>query len=484
MKKFIAFAVVLLAVLSAVSCKSGPDTPYSAPASAETGPLLGANIARVYTPASRESRFILNGEPIEGSVVGKAYFDAAADGRTALAWVDTVVYFVSEKGVDRLGAGISTAELSFKGDEAFYQLGDKLYKYSLETRSSEVVDEGIMSVIQFAISPSGASVMFTAVYNDAPGEYRTKLLRGGSLAPALEGMAGAVIAVSDDAETVWYMDPSKGFCADVGGETRVVSAECDAASNYNFTSDLGEVIFSTKDGRQILYRLGDGKTSELGTGFGYSIKTEIYSMSKVTLFSYINDVLTFENGLFMLRNTVGESYAYTVGLIRDDFSVSILAENAKKYAASPDGERIIWLKDEALYSTDMSGKTEELSSSAVSFDLSPDGKTLLFITSEGLLYSVKDGSFTEIDGSVSSCAALDGCFIYIKDKTGQTGTLCSHSAEGGTRELMPNVSRFNKRHGQVLVYADPEAYGDTDVYTLFISTNGLGLTKISEGVEP
>ena len=39
------------------------------------GASLGANIARVYTPADRTSRFMLNGAMLEGTVTGKAYFD-------------------------------------------------------------------------------------------------------------------------------------------------------------------------------------------------------------------------------------------------------------------------------------------------------------------------------------------------------------------------------------------------------------------------
>lgn len=474
MKKTI--AIMLLAALLLGLCACAKTVP---------GAHLTANIARVYTPENRTSRFVLNGTELEGSVIGKAYFDAAADGRTALAWVDTVLYFVSEKGVDSLGTDIGTAEISCDGKSALYLMGDMLYSYSLETRESRVVDTSVASVIQFAFSPHGECAVYTVSYDEEPDVYRTMLLKEGWITPVLEGKNAVVLAVSDDAKTIWYYDiNAQALCAEADGVRTEVSKECGAATNYNFTNDLNEVIFSTDDSREIFYRLSDGLTCELGTGFGYSLKTDVYSISKVNLFAYVNDVNSFLDGFFMLRRKGQESYIYTLGYLSAKGAVKTIAEEAYKYLISADGKRVLWLGIDGLYSAGASGKAQRIAEDAVDIIDGGDGNTVYYQSSALSLFMIKgSGKPEKLDTLVESAAVFGGECWYIKEYKNGAGTLM-RTGGGEAEKALENAARIDLRAGQLMIYADPVNDGTKTLYTLYIYTQETGLKLISEGVEP
>ena len=69
---------------------------------AGVGPRVMHNVARFYSPAERQSVFAIDGKRVDGSVTGRAEMTNSARGDTSLAWVDSTLYFVSEKGIDAL----------------------------------------------------------------------------------------------------------------------------------------------------------------------------------------------------------------------------------------------------------------------------------------------------------------------------------------------------------------------------------------------
>ena len=449
------------------------------------GSVLADNIARIYTPGDRTSRFVHNGAAIDGTVVGKAYFNAAADGRTALAWVDRTLYFVSDKGVDLLGSGIGAAEISKDGGSALFLDGDVIYRYSLETRGTAAVDEGVESVVQFAFSPSGDTFMFTARYSSESGAYRTRLFKDGRLLDAEELSGSIVLAVNDAADIIYYYDAPKGaFSVLTEDGSRVISEECGPVSRYDFTNDLGEVIFSTEDGKEIWYRLSDGSAAELGTGFGYSLGTDVFSISTLTLFTYIYDTSSFADGLYMLRKNAGDAYIYSIGRLSRDGRTRILVENALKYEIPSDGSRIVWLGTDGLFSTDLNGGTKALASDAEDFALSEDGNAVCYVSAAGELFRVSGNRAAEkLDSRVDSLCWFKGRCFYIKDRTDGVGTLCSSDGRE-TRITAANAVRFSRRAGQLLVYTDPVGYGDREIYSLLISADGNEFFLAAEGVEP
>ena len=481
MKKTLAIILILssLLVLSACGAKK-----------AEVGAKLSTNIARCYTPGNRESRFAVNGSPLDGSVIGKAYFDTSADGKAALAWVDTVLYYVSvNNGVESLGAGISTAELSYDGRLAFFLMDGKIYMFSAETHESAVLEEGVSAMTQLAVSPGSINVFYTAEYEN--GAVRTMRYADGSLSVYWEDANKVVLAVTDDAKALYYFDKKEGFCVEVDGEARVISKDCGAATNYNFNADLSEVIFSTNDksyndpeaeagSDEIFYRLSDGRTTNLGKGFGYTLKTDEFSISKITLFSYINNIKTFTNGFYLFRQTIEDNYIYSVGLIDGKGEMNMLCENAVDYQASPDGSRVVWLTTGVLHATDTSGRTKELANNVLDFKLSEDGKYAYYITGANSLFRVSmSGKEKKLDSSVSSLACVGAVCVYIKDD----GELWY--ADGKTRvKALDNASRLDRRAGHLLVYSNESEENGTKIYTLHFSTDGKTFNWFADGVEP
>ncbi|MBO4562834.1 MAG: hypothetical protein J5772_04400 [Clostridia bacterium] len=480
MKKAIA-AILLLALLAGLTA-CGRRT--------ETGDLLSTNIARVYMKDERSSCFVKDGERIEGEVRGKAYIDIAADGNTALAWVDSIVYFVSEQGIDMLGSGIDAAEISFDGRIALFMLGDKLMRFSAESRASFAIAEGVYDIVQTAISPNSESIVFTAVFEGEGASMRSMLFREGELTPVLTDGSDIVLAVSDDASTIYYFDSAEqALCVQHNGEKTVISTECGAASSYNFTRDLSEVAYFTEGRKTVVWRLSDGLTADLGTGFGYTLKTEVYSMSKLTLPTYINGTGSFLNGLWARRDRADSGdYLFSIAYIDEKGEVDWIVLGADEgYKVSSDAKRVIWQEYDKIYMTDLSGKTTTLAGDAVSFTAEGDCKTVYYISLAGSLFEVKRaGEPKKLDTGVSRIEAMGGGCAYIKDRAeGETGsgTLC-FAKDGKTQEIMGGAVRFEKRSGQLIVYTDPVISGEDVLYTVRFTVNGTDLELIADGVEP
>ena len=463
----------------------------------ETGPQLAHNVARMWFPKERVSRFVLDGRLIDGEAAGQAFMDVSADGRTGIAWVDTAAYFVDETGVRPLGTGISTAVVSFDGKYALYHAEGELRMMAAGTGEYTVIETGLASVQQIAASPATRSVLFTATYENDGVNRRTMLYSDGSLTPVYEGRSVMALAVSDDASLRFFYDFEQGaFCVDRGGEEKVVSTGCDSNTNYNFTNDLSEVAFRIKDGVNYLYRVDGGILTELGPGFDYTLKTDVYSMSTTTLIAYINDVQSFLNGLWLVRSSVEGVYVYGVGRLTSEGELEMLVENASDYKVG--GGRIAWLGGGRLYSTDMRGKTRELASDVTSFVLSDDGTYVYYISNAGSLFGIKGtGKPKKLDSNVSDCAQIGDTLFYIKDAephgTEKTGELCRLTALGSGESVMHNAAAFDKRWGQLMVYAYPPEDGsgeprlETDegftACRVYFTADGAELTLLGEGVE-
>ena len=474
MKRFIrpvALAAAILLALPLAACGGRK---------ADVGPRLEHNTARFYSPSERVSRFTIDCEPVPGKAKGRAFMETSARGNTGLAWVDTAVYFVSAAGVDALGTGIAAAEISFDGGKALFLDGNALKLYSVDTRASQTIDSGISSIVQFAFSPSDESIAFTAYYEYAPETIRTKLYKDGQLTEPFAGRSVIVLAVSDKADIIWYREFAGGeVCVECGGERTVVSENCGADANYNFTNDLREAAFNTSDGMNHLWRLDTKTSSELGEGFDYTLKTDVFSISTKTLFTYINDVDTFTDGFWQKRVRNGNGYLYSIGFIDGSGNIKWLAESAECAAAAPDGSRAAWVKGGLLYSTDLEGKNTRLASEVDSIAFSDDPGELFF-TSGDVLYFVKDLSRPErISSGVAQYEVMGGRCVFVR---GDGALCCADSSKA--EELMSGFASIEKRAGQLLAYADPVSEGDQTVYKAYVSPDGRSFTLVGEGIQP
>lgn len=455
MKRIIA-AAALLAVLSSLFCLAGCVKP------AEVGAKLSDNIARLWFPGERESRFVLNSQPIEGSVTGQAFLDPASNGKTAIAWVDVTPYFISEKGVDKLTDATSAAVISFDGSCAVYQAGEQLMLFSAETRSASVIAEGVASVQQISVSPASKAVAFTAQFSDSGAERRSMIYKDGSLTPILEGKDAIVMAVSDDASLCYYYDFGEATVyAEQNGEKTVVTTKPSLKTNFNFTRDLSEVAFCDSEDVNHLFRLSDKQTFDLGEGFQYTLKTDIYSVSATNVITYINDVDSFENGLWLKRDTIDGVRVYAVGLINGKGELNWLAENVGSYASTNDGKRVLSLGGGKLVSTDMKGKSRELAADVASFAITDDGSFTYYISSAGTLFGIEGtGKPVKLASNASSVKVSGGVCFCLTDVTGDgdaaCGTLKTFRGLEASADIAKNVSSFDRRNGHVIVYVLPE----------------------------
>ena len=445
-------------------------------------PQLAHNVARLYTPLTRESRFALDAKLIEGSVPGKAYMDTSADGRAALAWVDTAVWYVSEKGVEKLGTGIASAELSFDGRLALWQDGGALMLLDGKTGERKTLDTGIGTLVQLAVSPKSESVMFTAVYSGDLTQKVTKLYREGKLTEMFEGRGATVLAVSDDADTVYFLEGQKAeFKVSEGGKETVISSEVGAASNYNFTNDLSEAAFGREDGTWQLFRLKTGESADLGDGYQFTLKTDIYSMNMITAFVYINDTDTFTNGFWVKRGRdANDNYIYTICLMDENGGLTRIAGDVREYAAAPDGSGVYYNAEGVVSFADIKGETKEIFPMASGLALTDGG--VLYSLNAAFGVSVYDGAEKSVElpgGDAASVSAIGSVGLAI-DADGALYSL------NGTKitKLMDNVTRMDKRWGQLIIYANETEIEGEKLYDVYMTADGKKLELMARSVMP
>ncbi len=471
-KKAFICLLAALTLFSLASCSSG----------VETGPKLDSNIARVYSAETGRSRFVLNGALLDGEAEGVAQIDISADGKACLAWVRSSVYYVSEAGTVPFGIGVTDAEISFDGSTAFFLQDGALKVYSAADDSVRTVEEGLDSLVQLAVSPSSKCAAFTASYPGDGFGYSSKLYKDGSLTPVLEDKTAIVIAVSDDADIIYYFDTDSGaFTVRKGGEDRVISTECDSLSSYNFTRDLSEVVYITGDKINRLFRLSDGFDTELGKGFGFPLKTDVYSRSIITLYAYINDVDSFTNGLWLLRTKTDSGYLYDIVRIDKDGGASEIVGDAESYKVSHDGQHVLWSADGALYLNGVGNKASKIAGIAADYEFSSDGSHFWYLDELGDLYCAKTGKKPRLtDSGVREMAVIGKYCIYIS----RNGDGLYRSSGIGYEKLWDNAAYIDTRCGQLLIYSDKHETDLGTEYTLTVTPDGEDFDTRFEGVMP
>lgn len=466
-----ALTLTMIFALSLVSCvKRG--------ASGDGG-FVCDNIARVYDKANNTSRFVLNNTLIEGDVDGKAYLDASARGRTTLAWTyDTTLYFVSENGIDFLGDGVTTAEISFDGRLCVYLIGNELRCYFADTRTSSVIDSGMEAIRQISISPNSKRVMYTTIPNDASAD-QTRIWDGNTITDYYAQTTS--MAISDDGQTIYYMSTAdNSFCVEHDGAATLISDSVTSTSSFNFTRDLSEVTFD-EGGQNVLYRLSDKSKTDLGGGFGFTEKTDVYSISTVTLYTYINDCATFTDGLWMARSrdlTDQSTYLYDIAYIDKNGDIEKLVTSAADYQIVRADNSIYWQSGTELYRTTINGKTVRLAKnvSVKAFAVTKSGKYAYCLSDGGVLYSIKGKTVKKLASSVTSMAAIEDRLAYVCEPDGDLyfaeGTDCTY--------VMSGANDIDRRAGMLICFADG---GDSGLYDAYFSIDGKSYILLQSGVE-
>lgn len=477
-KQVIALLIAFLMLIASLCACSGTAK--------NEGSRLASNVARMYENSERKSHFMLDAQKIEGEVPGMAFMSTSAFGDTSLAWVGSTLYFVSSKGIDKLGTGIETAELSFDGRVALWLDGGTLYKYCVDDRSTTPLVEGLESIVQISISPKSETILCTVVYaNEDGGEYVTLICDKDGVKEYSHSMI--CFAVSDDADIVYYYDMTeKALTVKQGDEAYAISTNCNSATNYNFTRNLKELTYSDADGLNHLFVLDTKADTTMGSGFGVTEKTDVFSISTITFFTYINDIDSFRGGVWMERRTVDGSYVYDLGFINSAGEVNWLVQNAVQYFVTPDQSRIIWLGLlDKLSSTRVSnGKTVELAGDVYSFDTTADGSRVYYLTMAKSLFTVKGtGKAQKAAASVMDYAVMGDVCAYITED----GAL--HYANAANTYDVADITKaasFDKRAGMLILYANQKDGddGETYVYDAYCSADGMNYSLAFGDIEP
>lgn len=478
MKKLISILVII--VMAAALCSCTPKL--------EWGPQVKSNTARVYSVTERTSSFVINGKPVEGSVPGSASMDNSSDGATSLADIDnSVVYFVSENGIDPLGIAVASEEISFDGRVACYLEGGNLMRYSLDTRSSEPIFEGLYSIVQLAISPHGKTVAVTGSEQGDGANISSFIIKDGKAEKVFEGRDCSIIAISDDGSVYYYVNKENNtlYAVSEGGE-HAVTDKIGAASVYNFNADLTELCYYTSSGVNRLFKLSDKTDTELCSGFGYTAKTNVYSISWGDHPVYINAVDTFMNGLFVRRNTTEGGYTCDVGVLTKE-GVRWIIEGAERYAVREDAGYIIWMAEGRLQRTKFSGRTKTLAENVLDMAVTENGSVYYMSEAKTLFAIIGSKKPVKLDSGLSALAPCGEYCFYIKDKpVGADEETAGRLFRASGKECVDmgrNAASFERREGHLLIYTDPVMQDGQTLYTLVFTHDGTEFTASFDGVK-
>lgn len=447
------------------------------------GGRLKSNIARIYEREPRKSHFAVDGELIEGDVTGMAYMSTSAFGDNSLAWVSSNLYFVSAKGIDKLGSGIETAEISFDGRIALWQDGSSVYRYCVDDRSITEIMTGVGSVVQFSISPHSSTMLCTAVMADDPAEqYVTTIFDSEGSRELSRSMI--CFAVSDDAKLMYYYDmETKALTVKQGDEVYPISKNCSASTSYNFTRDLKELTYDDASGTNHLFCLEGKRDTTLGGGFGITEKTDVFSISTVSYYTYINDMDTFRGGLWSAKYTVDNIVSYDVGYINAAGEISWLVKEAVSYEVQPDQSRVVYTDalGRLVSVNSMGGRAKQLATDVNDFELC--GGNIYYLSAANTLFMIKGvGKPAKVAGGVADFAVLGDTCAFI---TSDGGVHYAKLAKVTDVDGISSAVRFDRRVSMLILYTNESVDEEgLKLYDAYLSKDGKSFTPAFTGVQP
>jgi hypothetical protein len=264
-----------------------------------------------------------------------------------------VLYRINAENILKIyPAAVTNAVPALDGGKILFATATMVHLYD-ETDKDYKKLEGIeaSSIIDLALSPNGRTAGVTALQSDRIMSY---IYADGKVSEYGEGRC--IVAVSDDAKTVYYLETLDTEITGVlhivkNGKDRIIT---DNASPYfELNRDLTEITFDV-DGKTHISRNGEtARKIADASVFSYAgaQRSAMGGKACITLLKNTNTLL---DGIFY-SNTVGEDVngnqydLYDVYYVNGSLSCNALALGASQFSVSEDSKTILAIVDDSLY---------------------------------------------------------------------------------------------------------------------------------------
>lgn len=302
----------------------------------------------------------------------------------------------------------------FGGGIAYVNYDDTLFLYNGKTQK---VQEEISDYC--CISPDGKAVAYTI--KDEDDNTSKAYLYNGKVQELGKGITPR--ALSDGGKYVYLRRETDN------GSAYYVQKGADSDSRQKLGDSFQYCIYNTS-GTQVVYYDGNKTYFCENGGERQSISSNALSIL-LPGYSYISNsyaVSSLKNQYYRYNGDNGAN----ICLLTNKLELETRMKNVSSVSLQTDGKTLIYMKNENLYSADISKESPEavkLLDSPVNFKVSTDGKMLFYVDEERVTHTMKIGSKAEkvSEDSIYDVAVCGSGFLYVLDgdcffTTGGKGT--------------------------------------------------------------
>ena len=164
----------------------------------------------------------------------------------------------------------------------------------------------------------------------------------------------------------------------------------------------------------------------------------------------------------------------------EEGAITEIAGNVRDYAAAPDGSGVYYNAEGVVSFADIKGGTKVIFPMASGLALTDNGRVYCLNAASGV--SWYDGGQKSLElpgGDATSVSAIGSVGLAID----ADGALYSLKGTKMTK-LMDNVTRMDKRWGQLIVYANETDIEGEKLYDVYMTADGIKLELMARSVQP
>ncbi|MBO4385035.1 MAG: hypothetical protein J5854_06415 [Clostridia bacterium] len=474
--KIIVIAVAVLAVLGVAAAVTADII-----ARKETVKLCEHSISYYYKDDEGSTRFFYDGVLLDGSVAGYVSAFLSCDGSVGIFSAGTELYRVDGQGIKKIfPAGVLRAALSLDNNTIVFTTSTQLHIYRSDTDSIETVKpDGISGIPAIAAANDGSAVAYTVTAPD--GKYAAYIHENGESRLLAED--AYVLAVGENAKTVWYMKPENSALYRMKGSRTKLIAE-NVSGLVEFNRDLSEAIFDV--GGVTNYSRNGSRAKVLVEGASvYTTKPQCASTNGgEAATGSVADCSTLFNCVFYTPLTSSQDQSqksYNVYFIDRFCRSRELAIGAASFSIY--GDKVALIVDRALYTMDRGdpGTAVKLADGVFSFSVKNDG-TFYVLALDQKLYYLEGSSSLPLDSNVIHQVLAGGRCLYLKDYS-RTGTLMLADGRVPLVTVTDGISHVVSNPAAQFAFSDYYENGLGDrVCDLYASSDGMTFTLALEGI--
>ena len=340
--KIAALLMLLGALLMSLACSKKQDSPK-----------LEHTLLYFYSETDTSTSFYADGKRLDDRIGGAITTLGTVDGLEGFVVAASALYRIDHEGLIMVyPAAVTNTVPALNGDKLLFATATMVHIYDNATGELTKL-EGIEadSIIDLALSPSGSAAGITVSHD---GRMMSYLYSGGKVSEYGENRC--IVAVSDDADIVYYLDADIQQISGVlhhvkNGKDNEITKQ--ASPYFELNRTLTEITFDI-DGKTHISRNGGAAKKLVDSSvlsFAGSQRTNMGGKACTTVLKNTDTML---DGIFY-SNVVGEDSSgnrydqYDVYFVDSTLSCNPLVLGATQFSASDDCKTILTVVDNALY---------------------------------------------------------------------------------------------------------------------------------------